>query len=59
MTNIEQKRTSPTYPMVLADWNLHGEHYQAWNQNERLWIVREKLPFNDAMGPEFEVVWAL
>ena len=44
------------YPIVLADWELHGEHYQAWNQKERLWIVREKFPVNDAMGPEWEIV---
>jgi hypothetical protein len=44
------------YPQVLTDWEFHGEHFQAWNQNERLWIVREKLPVNDFMGSEWELL---
>jgi hypothetical protein len=47
------------YPIVLADWNFHGEHFQAWNHQERLWIVQEKLPLNDSTGPEWSVVAVL
>ncbi len=42
---------------MLADWTFNGEHYQAWNQKERMWIVHEKTPVNDAMGPEWELIF--
>ena len=30
------------HPIVLADWTFHGERYQCWNNNERMWIVHQR-----------------
>lgn len=30
------------YPIILADFEFHEEHYQIWNQEERLWFVQER-----------------
>ncbi len=50
--------TEAMYPAMLADWWFHGEHYQAWNQKERMWIVIQKTPVNDMMGLEWELLWS-
>lgn len=47
------------YPIVLAEWEFHGERFQAWNHQERLWIVQEKQPVNDSIGPKWSVVAVL
>lgn len=41
-------------PFVLADFVFHGERYQIWNQNERLWLVHQ----NNEPGAEMPV-WEL
>ncbi len=41
----------PQYPIVLADWEFQGEHWQMWNMNEGMWLVRAKTHVDDMLGP--------
>ncbi len=53
----EREAANQNYPIVLADFHHHGEHYQVRNQQERLWIVHERPYSNEDSG--WEVMWAL
>ena len=46
-------------PVILAEWEFHGEHFQIWDQKGRMWVMHEKTPVNDAIGPEWEALYIL
>jgi hypothetical protein len=49
--------SSIEYPIVLAEFEFHGEQFQVWNNYERLWLVHKRLWVNPDELPEWEVMY--